>query len=155
MSKKFIVIFVSGNGTNLQYIIDAIENDALCARISCVICNNSKAYAIKRAQHANIPILVCKNESSIINNLNNYKFDLIILAGYMKILSKMFIDFYKNSNIPIINLHPALPGQFPGKNAIAQSFAAYQQGSISETGCEIQTNQTFFLNLKHVKEINK
>lgn len=128
-----IVIFVSGNGTNLQYIIDSIYNKSLEANIACVI-SNKKSYALYRAQIHKIPISICKTEKEIIKYLNGYKFELIVLAGYMRILSKEFIDFYNKLSIPIINLHPALPGMFPGKNAIKQAFDAYKYGLISKTG---------------------
>lgn len=136
-----LAIFASGNGTNLQAIIDNCNNKILNATISIVITNRKNAYANKRAQTNNIKNIYhpyIKNKTtrkeydiSLANLLNEYEYDLIVLAGWMHILSNDFLSKIKSD---IINLHPALPGQFPGKNAIEQAWDAFKLNKINKTG---------------------
>ena len=108
-----IAVLVSGGGTNLQALIDAQNNGILSSgRIAQVISSNRGAYALKRAESAWIPSAVAKTESEILSLLGEVKPDIIVLAGYMKILTKEFIDTVK---VPIINIHPSLIPSFCGK----------------------------------------
>ncbi len=116
-----IAVFVSGGGTNLQAIIDGINNNQITnGVIKLVISNNSKAYALERAKKNNIKSLVfLKNdydniniyEKNIIENLEENFIDLIVLAGFTTILSKNFVKKYENK---IINIHPSLIPSFCG-----------------------------------------
>jgi len=140
MSK--IIVFISGSGTNLQAIIDCCESKVLNAKVSLVVSNKENAYGNIRANKHNIPVVVKKYRKKdyekredydyeLAQIVNEHDYDLIVLAGWMHILSNRFL---KNINSPIINLHPALPGEFPGKDAIEQAWEAYQVGKISRTG---------------------
>ena len=121
--KKFkIAVFVSGNGSNLQALIDVSKNFNCPYEIELVFSNNPNVYALKRALQNNIPTLTLdhknfKNrqefDSSLSNNLKKIDFDLIVLAGFMRILGREFIKTYENK---IINLHPSLLPKYPGLN---------------------------------------
>lgn len=115
-------VLVSGSGTNLQAIIDAALAKKLDARINVVISNNPNAYAIQRAKKHNIPVEVIFNniasaredyDSIIIETLKRYSVDLVVLAGFMRILSSKFIKAFP---MRIMNIHPALLPAFPGLN---------------------------------------
>lgn len=108
-----IAVLVSGGGTNLQALIDAQKKGILKdGKISLVISSDEKAYALTRAKENGIPTAVSKNEAEILGLLSDYSIDLIILAGYMTILSKDFVSRYPNR---IINIHPSLIPSFCGK----------------------------------------
>ena len=108
-----IVVMVSGGGTNLQALIDAQKNGILSSgRITHVISSCEGAYALTRAKSAGIPSAVAKSEAEIISVLDDVKPDMIILAGYMKILTKEFLDRVR---VPIVNIHPSLIPSFCGK----------------------------------------
>jgi len=137
-----LLILASGNGTNFQAIIDACGDKIIDAEVSGMICNKKKIGAIDRAHKCNIkydyiPYLSKKMirkdyDIALAKFINeNYEYDLIVLAGWMHILSNHFI---KNIKSPIINLHPALPGMFPGKNAIKDAFKSFVNGKIKKTG---------------------
>ena len=111
-----IVVFASGNGTTLQSIIDAIESKNLNAKIPLVVSNNPNAFALERAKSSNIPtyVIKSKNPKEMDDELNDVlsKIDvnLIVLAGYLKLIGKKLI-----SNYTIINTHPALLPSYGGK----------------------------------------
>ncbi|HKM28580.1 MAG TPA: phosphoribosylglycinamide formyltransferase [Anaerovoracaceae bacterium] len=111
--KKRIAVFVSGGGTNLQALIDASKNGIIkSGEIVLVVSNNKDAYALTRAESNNIESLVYSEESALLTELRKRDIDLIVLAGFLKILSKDFIRSYENR---IINIHPALIPSFCGK----------------------------------------
>ncbi len=123
-----IGVLVSGRGTNLQAIIEAIEEGKIAGEIKVVISDNPDAYALKRAQQYHIDTRYIdfkefKNredyDKEIIKILKEKKIDLVVLAGYMRILSPYFIRTYKNK---IINIHPALLPSFPGLHAQRQTL---------------------------------
>ena len=125
MGKMRVAVFASGSGTNLQSIIDA---DIQTIEIAVVFTNNPDAYAIERAKKHNIQVEIIdhKNyktreeyEKHIIEVLDPYKLNLIVLAGFMRILSAVFVRAYKNK---IVNIHPALLPSFPGINAGRQAL---------------------------------
>ncbi|HOJ37633.1 MAG TPA: phosphoribosylglycinamide formyltransferase [Ignavibacteriales bacterium] len=115
-------VLVSGGGTNLQAIIDSIESGFLKnVKISVVISSNSKAYALVRCKKHNINYEIISKkqfssqvdfENKIINVLNENKVDLVILAGFMTILSSHLINAFKDR---ILNIHPSLLPKFGGK----------------------------------------
>ena len=153
-----ITVLISGSGTNLQALIDACATNSLpSASIVRVVSNRKDAYGLVRAATATPPI------ANTYHNLVKYKRefpgteegvqrarkaydaelarlvladkpDLVVCAGWMHILADDFLDPLKEANVPVINLHPALPGQFNGANAIQRAHAAFQQGAIQETG---------------------
>lgn len=116
-----IAVLVSGSGTNLQALIDAQQNGELeNCQIALVISNNPNAYALKRAAEHNIMHFVVSRkayktslefEEAMQNLLLEYKIDLIVLAGFMSILSPQFIQMFPNR---IINIHPSLIPSFCG-----------------------------------------
>jgi len=125
VDKMRVAIFASGSGTNLQAIIDA---QIKTIEIALVFSNKSDAYAIERAKNHNLPVEVIDHksfesrgdfDSEIIRILEPYNLDLIILAGYMRILSPELVRAYKGK---IINIHPALLPSFPGINSARQAL---------------------------------
>jgi phosphoribosylglycinamide formyltransferase-1 len=134
---KNIAVLISGRGTNLQAIIDAQHHNKIQGKVVLVISNKSDAYGLKRAQKAKIKTLVINHkdyksredhEAAINIILKKKNIDLIILAGYMRILTKHFINSYKNQ---IINIHPSLLPSFSGMNSQKQAF----DYGVKITGC--------------------
>jgi len=111
-----LVVFASGNGTTLQSIIDAIYKKQLDANISLVVSNNPKAFALERAKKANIKTYVINaTETNEIDNeldevLSKFDINLIVLAGYLKLIGKKLLSKYT-----IINTHPSLLPKHGGK----------------------------------------
>jgi len=124
---KFAV-FVSGNGTNLQAIIDAVNKGTIKAELALVFSDRHKAYALKRAKAAKIPTLCLARkdystpqsyERDIVIQLKELDIDFIVFAGFMKVLSPFFIKTYPNK---ILNVHPALLPAFKGARGIKDTF---------------------------------
>ena len=143
MAKQRLAVLISGNGSNLQAIIDACDSGQLDAEIVVVCSNKKTAFGLTRAQEANIPTIYHpyfkgsdRNvyDEEIANYILLYKPDLIILAGWMRKLSISFLQNFPNA---VINIHPALPDTFPGTHAIERAFQAYQQGKITASGVMI------------------
>lgn len=112
-----ILLFLHhGSGTTLQCVIDAIQNKTLNANISLVVSNDPDAYALQRAKDAGIDTYVIKNKKTfeideeLFMKLQNYKIDLILLAGYLRMIGENLL-----SNYTIINTHPSLLPKFGGK----------------------------------------
>ena len=124
LKKLKLGVLVSGNGTNLQAIIDACAANKISAEVAVVISNNPKAFALERAKKHHIPVLVAEGpglEAEILKGLKEYHVDLVCLAGFMKILSPGFIKEWPQK---IINIHPALLPAFPGLHAQKQALDA-------------------------------
>ncbi len=143
MSTKLVVL-ISGNGSNLQALIDAIRYRLLDTEIVAVVSNRKAAHGLQRAQKAGIPTHLHSLKSyrdagrsrheydaALAALVQPYQPDWVVLAGWMHILSNAFLQAFPYR---VINLHPALPGQFAGKDAIARAHAAYQSGAIEKTG---------------------
>ena len=121
-NKAEIAVLVSGGGTNLQALIDARQSGIInSGRIALVVSNNSSAYALTRAENAGIPTAVvlkkeCADqaefENRILKLLEENKIDMIVLAGFMSILSADFVSHYPER---IINVHPSLIPSFCGE----------------------------------------
>ncbi|MBQ7134154.1 MAG: phosphoribosylglycinamide formyltransferase [Ruminococcus sp.] len=146
MSKKAkIAVLVSGGGTNLQALINAQKKGIIeSGEIKLVVSNNSSAYALERAKKANIDTAVvlkkdCSSqldfEEKIISKLKEYNIDLIVLAGFMSILSETFTSRYSNR---IINVHPSLIPSFCGKGfyGLKVHEAALEKG-VKVTGATV------------------
>lgn len=114
-----IAVLISGRGSNLQAIIDACAEGRIDGKIMIVISNKKNAYGLLRAQHAGIESLAVETEAEIIKALAKRKIDLVVLAGYMKIVSPELISRYRNR---IMNIHPALLPAFPGLHGQKQAF---------------------------------
>ncbi len=134
-----IAVLVSGGGSNLQSIIDHIQQGHINANISCVISNKADAYGLERAKQANIPahIVNHKNytscelfENELLRILNVYKVTLVVLAGFMRVLSNTFIDEYQGR---ILNIHPSLLPKYPGLHTHERVLNA----GDTEHGCSV------------------
>jgi len=121
-------IFVSGNGSNLQAIIDAVKSGDIKAELALVFSDRRKAYALKRATTAGIKTLclVRKDyatpqsyERDIVISLKEEGIDFIVFAGFMKVLSSFFVKTYPNK---ILNVHPSLLPAFKGARGIKDTF---------------------------------
>jgi len=143
--KKKIVVLVSGSGTNLQAVIDAIKTNVIKnTEISLVISNKENAFALQRAEREGIqtcfinPKEFSDNiyyDKKLIEIISKYNPDLIILAGYTKILTSQFINSFKNK---IINIHPSLLPAFGGKGMYGQKVhEAVLKSKIKESGCTV------------------
>lgn len=127
---KKIVVLISGNGSNLQAIIDAQKEGKISGQICGVICNNAEAYGLARAKNANIPTFVFlrkdyKNnlamDLAIAEQIEKLGAELIVLAGYMKILTPEFTQQFEGK---ILNIHPSLLPKYPGLNTYQRAVAA-------------------------------
>ena len=156
MVKKNACVFISGKGTNLNNLIKKSRDYSFPIKIKLVVSNNKNAKGLNFARKNSIPILIIntkKNnfESIILLNLKRYKISLICLAGYMKILSKKFVNLYKKK---IINIHPSLLPKFKGLN----TFKRVIEKNEKKTGCTVHyvnekldggkiiTQKSFFVN---------
>ncbi len=135
-NKTNVAVFVSGSGSNLQAIIDAkIEP----ANLAVVLSNKHDAYAIERAKKHKISVEIVNHkdfetregfEKEIIKRLDKYSIELIVLAGFMRVLTPYFVGKFKNR---IINLHPALLPSFPGMHAAKQAL----DYGVKYAGCTV------------------
>ena len=125
-----IGVLASGSGSNLQTLIDQLHRDESCEiEISVVISDQKKAYALSRAKQAGIPSYIVSAQNSadrhafdekISELLNVHAVELIVLAGFMKLLQPAFVQRYSNR---IVNIHPALLPAFPGAHPVADTLA--------------------------------
>ncbi len=135
-----LAVLISGNGSNLQAILDACAAGKLPARVALVVSNIEGAYGIERASRAGVPAIIKPKlkgqdridyDRELAATVDQYRPDWVILAGWMRILSRTFLDRFPDR---VVNLHPALPGMFPGTHAIERALEAYQNGEIEYTG---------------------
>jgi len=138
--KKRLVVLISGSGTNLQAILDACTSGDLPAEVVAVISNKSTAYGLERARQVHVPAVVKSKlktqdrvdyDAELAKLVAEYDPDWVVLAGWMRLLSTSFLGKFPNR---VVNLHPALPGTFPGTNAIERALEAYREGQIDHTG---------------------
>lgn len=118
-------VLISGEGTNLQALIDADDVD-----VCCVVCSRAGAAGIARAERAGIPVVVTADESETTAFLTQHSTQLVVLAGYMRILSAKFVSRWSGR---ILNLHPSLLPAFPGANPIADAVAH----GVKQTGVTV------------------
>ena len=135
-----LVVMVSGNGSNLQAILDACACGELPARVVAVVSNKADAYGLERARQAGISAIVLEKfkdqdrrayDAQLAEIVAAYQPEWVVLVGWMRILTSAFLDHFTNR---VINLHPALPGTFPGTHAIERAYEAWQRGEIDRTG---------------------
>jgi phosphoribosylglycinamide formyltransferase 1 len=138
--KTRLVVLISGNGSNLQAIIDACASGSLPAQITAVFSNKSDAFGLERARRAGIPAVAIPKpkeqdrreyDSQLAKAAEEYRPDWVVLAGWMRVLSSNFLERFPRR---VINLHPAKPGAFPGTHAIERAYEAFQRGEIKTTG---------------------
>jgi len=134
-----IGVLASGRGTNFQAIVDAIERGELTnAKVVVLVCNNPGAKVIERAKKHGIPYHVIDHrgksreefEREVVKVLRSYNVDLVVLAGFMRILTPYFINEFRNR---IINIHPALLPSFPGTHAQRDAL----EYGVKITGCTV------------------
>lgn len=135
-----IVVLISGHGSNLQAILDACASGELNAQVAAVISNKHDAFGLERARRANVPAIVKPKpkeqdrrvyDAELAELVASYQPEWVVLAGWMRVFSSAFLDRFPNH---VVNLHPALPGTFPGTHAIDRAYEAYRAGEITHTG---------------------
>ncbi|MGH1490373.1 MAG: phosphoribosylglycinamide formyltransferase [Acidimicrobiales bacterium] len=142
-----LVVMVSGSGTNLQAILDAVhagakaspgdEEAVLHAKVALVISNNPDAYGIERAKAAGVATSILPHQgrdrfeydTELAYEATIAGADLVVLAGWNRVLTDNFLAHHT-----VINLHPAKPGAFPGLGAIGKAYEAWQRGEVSSGG---------------------
>jgi len=124
------VILISGSGSNLQAFIDQVNQGELEIEISAVISNEADAFGLQRAQKVDIPTkCICHRDFSsrvefdreLVTEIDNYSPDIVILAGFMRILTAEFVNHYHNR---LINIHPSLLPKYPGTNTHQRALDA-------------------------------
>lgn len=132
-------VLVSGSGSNLQAILDAIQDGRLDARCRLVLSNRADAYALTRAQKAGVPTTVLQHKDfpdresfdrELVRALQAAGVEWVALAGFMRLLTPTFLDAFPER---IVNIHPSLLPSFPGVNAQKQAF----DYGVSWTGCTV------------------
>ena len=139
-----LAVLISGNGSNLQAILDAIRMRVLDAQIVVVVSNRKAAYGLERAAKAGVPTRYHplkpyrdaersreEYDADLAQIVKEFAPDYVILVGWMHIFTNQFLRHFPYR---VINLHPALPGKFPGAHAIEDAFAAFTRGEIKGTG---------------------
>ncbi len=139
-----LVVLISGSGTNLQAVLDACAAGVLPARVVAVVSNRRAAYGLVRAEQAGVPTVYrplkattdagrsrTDYDRDLAGVVASFAPDLVVLAGWMHVLSPVFIERFAGR---LINLHPALPGTFAGTHAIERAYAAYQDNKIEFSG---------------------
>lgn len=125
---KKIAVLVSGGGSNLQSIIDSVESGYLRLKIAVVASNKEEAYGLTRARNHGIPTEILRHgdyptreefETKLIETLDGYGVDLVALAGFMRVLTPLFVNHYHQR---IMNIHPAILPSFPGTHGQKQAL---------------------------------
>jgi phosphoribosylglycinamide formyltransferase-1 len=139
-----LAVLCSGEGTNLQAILDACAARRLDASVRLVVCNVPDARAVARAEAAGVPCLVLSHrayssrdayDAALTEALRDAGVELVVLAGFLRILTERFLSAYPDR---VINIHPSLLPAFPGLDAVGQALA---YGS-SVTGCTVHLLDT-------------
>ncbi len=136
----FVVgVLVSGSGTNLQAILDAVANGQLGAKVGVVISNVPTAKALDRAKAAHVPAIVVDHkafpsreafDAAIVEVLQAHHVDCVVLAGFMRLVTKTVLDAFPNR---VVNVHPALLPAFPGLHAQRQAL----EYGVAVSGCTV------------------
>jgi formyltetrahydrofolate-dependent phosphoribosylglycinamide formyltransferase len=135
-----LVVLISGNGSNLQAILDACASNVLPAQVVAVISNKPEAFGLERARRSQVPAFAQSKpatqsradyDTDLAARVATFDPDWVVLAGWMRLLTSNFLNRFPNR---VVNLHPALPGTFPGTHAIQRAFDSFQRGKIQHTG---------------------
>ncbi|MGI9614497.1 MAG: phosphoribosylglycinamide formyltransferase [Acidimicrobiales bacterium] len=137
MSSGRLVVLASGNGSNLQAILDACTSGRLDAEVVAVVSNNADAYALERAEQAGVDRVVAPHQNrdratydnELAYTVGAYRPDLVVLAGWDRLLTSAFVSHHIT-----INLHPAKPGAFPGLGAIERAYRGWRDGTVDDGG---------------------
>lgn len=140
MAKKLRVgVLASGNGSNLQAIIDGCERGDLPARVVCVVTNRAGAHALERARRHGIPAIHLDHrdfagreayDAALVAALQSHGVELVVLAGFMRIITPVLLDAFPQA---VMNIHPALLPAFPGLDAQRQALAY----GVRVSGCTV------------------
>jgi phosphoribosylglycinamide formyltransferase-1 len=137
---KRLVVMASGNGSNLQAIIDACADGSLPATVAAVVSDTAHARALERADIAGIPAVhIGKRpgetradyDARLADLVTGFDPHWVVLAGWMRVLTMNFLGWFPGM---VVNLHPALPGELSGTHAIERAFAEHQTGERVRTG---------------------
>jgi len=139
-----LAVLISGAGSNLQAILDAERTGALDVEVVVVVCSRPTATGVSRAERVGVPTRVLSlkvfrergadrgdYDSAVAEALRPFEPELVVLAGWMHILGP---EFLSRVRVPVLNLHPALPGEFPGTHAIERAHRAARQEGLARTG---------------------
>jgi phosphoribosylglycinamide formyltransferase-1 len=138
-----IVVLISGSGSNLQAIIDAVASDRLPVEIRAVISNRPGVKGLERAQQAGIPTEVLDHndhasreafDKALQERIDTYEPQLVVLAGFMRLLTDTFVNHYIGR---MLNIHPSLLPNFKGLNTHRRALEAYHKGEITEHGASV------------------
>ena len=138
--KPRIVVLVSGDGTNLQAVLDACASGTLRAEVVAVVSNRADAGAMQRAARAGVPAVHvpavsgearADYDARLADVVAGFGPDWVVLAGWMRILTMSFVGWFPNR---VVNLHPARPGELPGTHAIARALDEARRGLRTSTG---------------------
>lgn len=133
-------MLASGSGTNLQAVLDACASGELAADVVTVVSDQPSAPALDRARRGGVPAVALPRDAGEARPDYDTRLaavvaaaepDLVVLAGWMRILTLKFLGAFPNR---VVNLHPARPGELPGVDAIARAYAEYRQGLRTSTG---------------------
>jgi formyltetrahydrofolate-dependent phosphoribosylglycinamide formyltransferase len=142
-ARRRIVVLVSGNGSNLQAVLDACARGDLPAEVAAVVSNRADAHALARAAAAGVPAVHVGTQDGetrddydarLADVVAGFAPDLVVLAGWMRILTTAFLGWFPGR---VINLHPARPGELPGTHAIERAWLAALAGARTATGVMI------------------
>ncbi len=135
-----LVVLASGNGSNLQAVIDACAAQPFDASVVAVFSDKPEAFALERARTAGIKAVALPfskgqargdYDAALANRVAALRPDFILLLGWMRLLTPSFLSRFPGK---VVNLHPALPGAFPGTHAIERALEAYHSGTLDKTG---------------------
>ena len=135
-----LVVLASGNGSNLQAVLDACADGSLAAQVTAVVSDRRSAFALQRADTAGVPGVHvgfregetrAAYDARLADVVSGFDPDIVVLAGWMRLLTLDFLGWFPGM---VVNLHPALPGELPGTHAIARAHAEGAAGSRTRTG---------------------
>ncbi len=140
-----IAVLVSGSGSNLQAILDAVADGRLPGvEVALVVSNRREAFGMHRAIEHGVPVVYfplapysqagrarAEYDAALAAIIQGFDVSWVVLAGWMHVMSGAFLRHFP---LHVINLHPALPGPFPGTHSIERAYEAYRRGEITHTG---------------------
>lgn len=138
--RRRLVVLASGSGTNLQALLDATAACSINAEIVAVLSNRPEALALERGRNAGVPVLALPRmhgedrrayDRRLVSVVRDACPDFVVLAGWMLLLSSDFLDHVE---CPVVNLHPALPGELPGVGAIERAYEEARCGQRDSSG---------------------